>query len=161
MKIYNLILLVLGTMLLFACNNQEQKSSSTDPHQEVERTWEQYVNAMKTVNVDSVIAFWADDLKLITRKSDIDGKEALRDYLTPLYKGLTIHDLNATSTKMDVSDNLAVDVCEYSETISIDGGDKQTLTGKQVTVWKKIDDSWKISIVTIIPATPDPIHDSF
>ena len=70
MKIYNLILLVLGTMLLFACNNQEQKSSSTDPHQEVERTWEQYVNAMKTVNVDSVIAFWADDLKLITYSAE-------------------------------------------------------------------------------------------
>ena len=32
---------------------------------------------MKTVNVDSVVAFWTDDLKLITSDSDIDGKEAL------------------------------------------------------------------------------------
>jgi len=47
---------------------------------------------MKTINVDSVVAFWKDDLKFITSDNDIDGKEALREFLTPIYKGLTIHD---------------------------------------------------------------------
>jgi hypothetical protein len=51
---------------------QSTSKSAIDPHQEVERTFEQYVNAMKTVNVDSLVAFWTDDLKLIT--SDSDGK---------------------------------------------------------------------------------------
>ena len=160
MKLYNSILLFLVTILFLACN-QEQQLSSTDPYQEVKSTWDQYVNAMKTVNVDSVLAFWADDLKLITSESDIDGKDALREFLTPFYKGLTIHELNSSSTKMNVSDKLAVDVCEYSETISYDGGEMQTLTGKQVTVWEKLDDSWKISIVAITPTTPDSIHDIF
>lgn len=116
---------------------------------------------MKTVNVDSVVAFWADDLKLITKEDDIDGKEELRDFLTPLYNGLTIHELIGTSTKMDITDKLVVDVFEYSETISFDGVNEQTITGKQVTVWKKIDESWKISIVAITPTTPDSIHDIF
>jgi ketosteroid isomerase-like protein len=161
MKLNKLILLVLSTFLFFACNIKKQQLSSTDLYSEVDKTWEQYVNAMKTVNVDSVLSFWADDLKIITSANDIDGKEALRDFLTPIYNGLTIHELKSTSTKMNVSDKLAVDVREYSETVSYDGGEMQTSKGKQITVWEKIDDCWKISIVSITPITPDSIHDVF
>ncbi len=160
MKLYNSILLVLSAILLLSCNNQKQPSS-TDLSSEIEKTWDQYVDAMKTTNVDSVLEFWADDLKIITSTSYIDGKEELRNFLTPIYEGLTIHEVNSISTKMDVSEKLAVDVREYSETVSINDGEMQTSTGKQVTVWKKIDESWKISLVTITPTTPDSIHDVF
>lgn len=161
MKLQNMILIAFAASLVFGCSNQEQPLSSADVSKEIQKTWDQYVIAMKTVNVDSVLAYWADDLKFVTSEDDIDGKEALGDFLTTIYTGLTIHELNSTSTKLEVSDSLAVDVSEYSETISYNGGDMQTLTGKQVTVWKKMDDGWKISIVAITPTTPDPVHEVF
>jgi ketosteroid isomerase-like protein len=161
MRFHKSILLVVSMFPLLTCNGPEQKTPATDPLQEVERTFEQYVNAMKTLNADTVVAFWADDLKFVTSKKDIDGKEAMREYLTKLYNGLTIHDMSGTTTKTEGCDKLVVVVFEYSETVSLNGGEKQVLTGKQMTVWKKTDDGWKISMVTITPTTLDPIHEVF
>ena len=161
MKLQNMILLACAASLVIGCSIQEQPLSSADVSKEIKETWDQYVGAMKTVNADSVLAYWADDLKFITSGDDIDGKEALGGFLTSMYTGLTIHKMNSTSTKLEVSESLAVDVSEYAETISYNGGDMQTLTGKQLTVWKKIDDVWKISIVAITPTSPDSIHEIF
>jgi ketosteroid isomerase-like protein len=161
MKLQNMILMAFAASLIFGCSSREQPISSEDVSREIKSAWDQYGIAMKTVNVDSVLAFWADDLKFITNKDDIDGKEAMGDFLTAIYNGLTIHEMNSVSTKLEVSGSLAVDVREYAETISYSEGEMQTLTGKQVTVWKKTDDGWKICIVAITPTTPDPVHEVF
>ena len=80
--------------------------------------------------------------------------------LTELYKGLKLHELKITSRNIDASDKLAVEYFEYSETLSVNNDAPQTLNGKQISVWKKFDDGWKLSKVTIIPLSDDDIHDS-
>lgn len=129
-------------------------------HQEVLDISKQYMKTLKTLDVENVLAFWADDLKLIQKGEDINGKEDFRKVLTELYKGLKLHELKITSRNIDASDKLAVEYFEYSETLSVNNDAPQTLNGKQISVWKKFDDGWKLSKVTIIPLSDDDIHDS-
>jgi ketosteroid isomerase-like protein/predicted ester cyclase len=129
-------------------------------HEEVLDVSKQYMKAMKTLDVENVLAFWADDLILIREGEDINGKDELRKVLAKLYNGLKLHELKITSRDIDASENLAVEYFEYSETLSVNNGPQQTLTGKQISVWKKFDDGWKISKVTFFPSGDNDIHDS-
>jgi ketosteroid isomerase-like protein len=129
-------------------------------HEEVLEVSKQYMKAMKTLDVDKVLSFWADDLKLIRAGEDINGKGELRGVLEKLYSGLDIEELKITSRNIDASDNLAVEYFEYSETLRMNNGPKQTITGKQISVWKKFDDGWRISKVTFFPSGDSDIHDS-
>jgi ketosteroid isomerase-like protein/predicted ester cyclase len=141
-------------------NEKLQEAVIKKNHEEVLDVSKQYMKAMKTLDVEKVLAFWADDLILIREGEDINGKEDLRKVLTELYKGLKRHELKITSRNIDASDNLAVEYFEYSETLSVNNGPQQTLTGKQISVWKKYDDGWKISKVTFFPSGDSDIHDS-
>jgi len=137
-----------------------REEAAMNSHQEVLDISKQYMKTLKTLDIDKVLTFWADDLKLIQKGDDIDGKNDLRKVLGKLYKGLEIQELKITSRNIDASEKLAVEYFEYSETLSVNNGPSQTLTGKQVSVWKKFDDGWKLSKVSIIPSGEDDIHDS-
>ena len=98
------------------------------------------------MNVDSVTAFWTDDLQIYnTASGEIFGKEALRELLEKLYPGVEIPEVRIISRELDVSEDLAVEVVEYSEILIKNGGDPQNIKGKGLMVWKKIGDEWKIN----------------
>jgi len=108
------------------------------------------------VNVDSVTAFWTDDLQIYnTSSGEIFGKEALRELLEKLYPGVEIPEVRITSRELDVSENLAVEVVEYSEILIRDGGEPQNVNGKGLMVWKKIENKWRISILIGLPSGED------
>jgi predicted ester cyclase/ketosteroid isomerase-like protein len=130
-------------------------------YEEILETADRYFETMQLLDADSVLAFWTDDLQMITRENVIIGKDALREILEKLYRSLELVDVKIRSRDIDATDKLAVEVFEYAETVRINNGEPQTLEGKQISVWKKIDNSWKISKVILIPTTDDPIHESF
>lgn len=157
MKVYKSILFIVGILTFLACSNNVQVKSREDLNKEIELAMEHYINAIKSLNVDSVADCWAVNSKFIGKK-DIDGKEELIDYLTPRYKDVTFLDLDANTLKLDVSDSLAVQLSEFSQTFSVGGGPKTSVTGRQITVWKKENEKWKISLVNNIPSLNDTIH---
>ena len=130
-----------------------------DSNQEIEKTFQDYIAAVKTLQAESVINFWTDDLKIVSKEGDLDGKPAFRNFLINHYDGLVLHNFNAETLKIDASDNLGVQLSLYSETISSNGGEPITIAGKQITIWKKIGDMWKINLVTFIPTSDNSFND--
>ncbi|MEN8249385.1 MAG: nuclear transport factor 2 family protein [Bacteroidota bacterium] len=158
MKTNKSILFIVGTLTFLACSNNVKVKSKEALKKEIEFAMEHYIYAINSLNVDSVVDCWAVNSKFISANNDIDGKEELIDFLAPRYKDVTFVKLEANTLKLDVSDSLAVQLSEYSQTFSIGGGPKTSVTGRQITVWRKENETWKISLVNTIPSPSDTIH---
>ena len=155
LHVYLLAILILG---LYACNNNIPEKSEEELSQEIEQALEKYVDAVKTLNVDSVVNCWTEDGRYISSQRDVEGKESLTEWLTPLYKDLNVFELKATTTKLDITNNLAVHLSEYSQIISIGDGPKSSVSGEQLFIWIKENGKWKISMGYGIPSQKDTIH---
>jgi len=161
MKTYNLIIAFVIILGFLSCQSSNESSNKLELKKELEAVSNSYYNTIKTVNVDSVTAFWTDDLQIYnTSSGEISGKEALRELLENLYPGVEIPEVRITSRELDVSENLAVEVVEYSEILIKDGGDPQNVNGKCLMVWKKIENKWRINILIGLPSGEDEIHNN-
>jgi len=160
MKIQNLLLVTVIAFVFLSCQSSSESSNLLEAKAELETISNSYHNAVKTVNVDSVTAFWTDDLQIYSHSlGEISGKEAFRKLLENFYPGLEIPEIRITSRELDVSENLAVEVTEFTEILIRDGGDPQNENGKYVAVWKKIDNRWRINKMVTLPFGKDEIHE--
>jgi ketosteroid isomerase-like protein len=161
MKIQNLFI-VLGVVLVFiSCQSSNESSSLQELKKELAAVSNSYYDVLKTVNVDSVTAFWTDDLQIYnTASGEIFGKEALRELLEKLYPGVEIPEVRIISRDLDVSEHLAVEVVEYSEILIKNGGEPQNIKGKGLMVWKKIEDEWKINKLIGLSSGEDENHNN-
>ena len=123
---------------IFSCNidvqeNKKEKLSQENTkevlREEIETALQNYVDAVKTLNVNSVVDCWTEDSRFISINNDINGKKEFTEMLTQLYENLNIIELKARTTKLDVSDNLAVQMSEYSEILSMGDNPIDTISG--------------------------------
>lgn len=160
MKIKNLLFLTVIAFGFISCKPSDESPYIPEIKAELEATSNSYHNAVKTVNVDSVTAFWTNDLQIYSHTlGEISGKEAFRELLEKSYHGLEIPEIRITSRELDVSEYLAVEVVEFTEIMIKDEGDPQTANGKYVAVWKKIDNRWKINKMVTLPTGKDEIQE--
>lgn len=158
MKKYIIVFGVLIALVFFSCTNDIQNKSNEDLSMEIELAMQHYVDAIKSLNVDSVVDCWTRDGRFISDKRDIQGKENLKEWLSPVYEDLYIFELKATTTTLEVTDNLAVHLSEYHEVLSKGDGPRNTISGEQLFIWEKEDGKWKISMGYAIPSFEDTIH---
>ena len=144
-----------------SCQSSNESSNLLVLKKELEVASNSYFNAIKTVNVDSVTAFWTDDLQIYNIPSgEIYGKEALRELLENRYPGVEIPEVRIISRELDVSEKLAVEVVEYFEIMIIDGGDPQNVNGKALLVWKNTENKWRINKLIGLSPGEDEIHNN-
>jgi len=149
MKILKNFLLIILFLGIYSCSKNVPEKSEEELKMEIEKTLENYIEAIKTSNVEAVLEFWIEDCRSIEGNSDIKGKEELRELLIPIYKTLTIFELDVTTKSLDITENLAVHITEHSEILS-EGG-KRT-GGEKLFIWKKENGKWKISMDYSIPS---------
>ena len=161
MKTQDLFMAFVFVLGFSSCLSSTDSSNLQGLKKEVEAASNSYYSTLKTVNVDSVTAFWTDDLEIYnTPSGEIFGKEALRQLLEKLYPGVEIPEARVTSRELDISENLAVEIVEYSEILIKDGGEPQNVSGKCLMVWKKVENEWKINKLISIPSDKDENHNN-
>ena len=137
--------------LLFSCSNGKKVDTSSDIFQEIQQRSENYFDAVRSENTDSILSYWSDDLRVIGNQQDIIGKDALRQFLEMFYSSTTVDEISILGRDIDVSDMLAVEVVEYSELVSSNNNQERTIQGKQIQVWKKENGEWRILRMAFIP----------
>ena len=140
--------------ILFSCNIEKAKISSSDLYNEILQNSDDYFNAVRSENADSVLSYWTNDLRVVTGQQDILGKDALRQFLEAFYKSSKIHELSILGREINASDCLAVEIVEYSEIVSSNDNNMRTIQGKQIQVWKMKNEKWRISHMAFIPTMP-------
>ena len=131
MKIQTLFIVLVIYLGFLSCQSSNESSNLQELKKELVAVSNSYYNVIKTVNVDSVTSYWTDDLQIYnTASGEIFGKEALRELLEKLYPGVEIPEVHIISRELDVSENLAVEVVEYSEILIKNGGEPQNIEGK-------------------------------
>ena len=156
MKTKNLIILFVIVFSLLSCQPSNEGSNLQNLEKELVAVSNSYYNVLKTVNVDSVTSYWTDDLQIYnTASGEIFGKEALRELLEKLYPGVEIPEVRVISRELDISENLAVEIVEYSEVLIKNGGEPQNIVGKGLMVWKKVENKWKIHILVGLESGED------
>ena len=154
-KLASKILISIWLMsMFFSCSTEKTKTSEPDLYQEVLNCSNDYFNAVRSENADLVVSFWADDLRIVSGQQDILGKDALRQFLEVFYMSSNIHELSILGREIDASDSLAVEIVEYSEIVSSNDNEKRTIQGKQIQVWKKENEKWRILRMAFIPTMP-------
>lgn len=124
--------------------------------QEIEEVSNLYLNTVKSLNVDQVLSFWMENLHIYRHSSeDVVGKNTLKEILEPAYKAMEVHEVDVISREIDVSGNLAVEVVEFSEKLSRNGGEAEDEPGRYIAVWNKTDEGWKISKMVTLKVWPD------
>lgn len=142
MRPYSSFLLAILLIGIIAC---QSKKEPADMKKEIEEVSNYYLNAVKSLNVEQVLSFWMEDLHIYRHSSeDVVGKNTFKEILEPAYKTMEVHELDVISREIDVSGNLAVEVVEFSEKLSRNGGDAKDELGRYIAVWGKTDDGWKI-----------------
>jgi ketosteroid isomerase-like protein len=127
---------------LIACQSIKEPA---DMKQEIEKVSNEYLSAVKSLNVEQVLSFWMEDLVIYRHSAeDVVGKNALREILEPAYKAMEVHEVDVILREIDVSGNIAVEFVEFSEKLSRNGGDVMDEPGRYISVWKKTGDGWKI-----------------
>ena len=151
---FQFLIPILFIPVLFTCNIEKKKISTSDLHSEVLNTSDDYFDAVRSENADSVLSFWNNDLRVVTGQQDILGKDALRQFLEVFYQSSNIHELSILGREIHASDSLAVEIVEYSEVVSSNDNEMRTIQGKQIQVWKMKNGKWKISHMAFIPTMP-------
>jgi len=141
MKRYTAI--ILGALLLFACNKQINKD---ELKKEIFQTEKDFEKMCAEKSVAQAFSFFADDSAVIKRQNDtlIKGKEGIKNYYAKRDdKSATV---SWTADFIDVSDDgtLGYTYGQYVWKISGDSSKVTEYKGVFHTVWKKQkDNSWK------------------
>ena len=153
MRPYSSFLLAILLIGIIEC---QPKKEPTNTKQEIEEVSSEYLNAVKSLNLEQVLSFWMENLHIYRHSSeDIVGKKTFKEFLEPAYKTLEIHELDVISREIDVSDNIAVEVVKFSEKLSRNGEDAEDELGRYIAIWKKTDDGWKISKMVTLKVRSD------
>jgi ketosteroid isomerase-like protein len=145
---------ILFIPMLYTCNVEKAKVSTSNLYNEVLKNSDDYFNAVRSENADSVLSYWINDLRVVTGQQDILGKEALRQFLEVFYQSSSILELSILGREIHASDSLAVEIVEYSEIVSGNDNQRRTIQGKQIQVWRMEDEKWRISHMAFIPTMP-------
>ena len=157
MKSYSKFLLAILLIGIIACQPKEEPKIT---NQEIEEVSNEYISAVQSVNLEQVLSFWMENLHIYRHSSeDIVGKKAFKEILEPAYKTLKIHEINVISREIDISENLAVEVVNFSRKLRRDGKDPEDVLGRYIAVWKKTDDGWKISIMVTLKVGSSEIQE--
>ena len=66
--------------------------------QEIEEVSNDYLNAVKSLDVEQVLSFWMEDLHIYRHSAeDVIEKNTLKEVLVPAYKTMKVHELHVIS----------------------------------------------------------------
>jgi len=137
-------------------------TTTDDHHAAVMKTSQAYFDAIKAVDAEKVVSYWTEDLKIIQKSGkDIVGKEAFKGFLDSFYPTLQVFQVEISSNEVDATPTYATQTVRFSEELSMNGGNRQTIQGRYFAVWKNLPDhGWKIHRMVTLPLVDDTVHTS-
>lgn len=151
-----LISICIVSLAIASCNNQNTTDVEAEKERllETSRQWSQKAQAR---NVDSIVAYWADDaIVLSSGEAPVQGKQAIRNMVESSFSnpGFSIAwepERAEVSESGDMGYLIESTTMMYKDSL----GASQTMKFKTVTVWKKQPDgSWKNVVDVMSPLPP-------
>jgi len=154
-------------LFLLSCTGESpatdtEMAVTEEHHAAVMKTSQAYFDAIKAVDAEKVVSFWTEDPKIIQRSGeDIVGKEAFKNFLGSFYPTLKVFKVEISRNEVDATPTYATQTVRFSEELSMNGGNRQTIQGRYFAVWKNLPDhGWKIHRMVTLPLVDDTVHTS-
>lgn len=146
-----------------SCTDQRAEpgpSVKTDLETEVIKASDAYTQAIAEVDAEKVLSFWAEDLIIFRPDGeDFVGKQQFSAFIHNMYDGLKVKDIAINSRSVEVSGRLAVEIVEYSESLSFNDGEWTPISGRYLAVWRKEENAqWKIIKMVNLPEGGEEGH---
>ena len=126
-------------LLLIGCGNQyDENKQPANELEAINLIRKSHVNAVNTTNVELLLKDMSSDILYLAPGIDpIEGKEALREFITPIYEVITPN-IEMIPTDIEIYDNIAIEWGLINGKLSQKGIDSiQSIKSKYLFVYKK------------------------
>jgi uncharacterized protein (TIGR02246 family) len=129
---------IFGTILFIGL----MSSAAAQDMSGLEEAGKRFEAAMQSDDAETIAQLYAEDARILPPgKEIIQGRDAIKAFWTEDLKGVTDVTLTVVDTKQ-----LGDSVREIGQfTVKTAGDNPQELTGKFVTIWRKVGDNWQIT----------------
>ena len=139
------------TLIVASCMKEPSEAGSTaEAREAVRRRSDQLNAAWGSGNVDSFMAFFADDAIFASPESpDVRGKAAIREMLAPMFESVKIEMLQAHIDTIEVFDDVAYEWGMTRERWTQPDHPPVEIDGRYTFRWARASDgTWRISRMT-------------
>lgn len=143
----HLIALVAAAQL--ACTSSPPGTQSSGDPAAVRRAGQAYLAALRTSNIDSMLAHWTDSATVLPPNEPVvRGRAAFRAFGEAFFRQLRVVDAEFTESDVTIGGDLAVERVAFSLTLQpVAGGAPITDVGKGVHVYRRqADGTWKLTM---------------
>jgi len=117
---------------------------------------EHYATLTRTGPVDSIVAAYIPKGELLEPGMNaLHGREAIRNFLTPLAAAFTVESASMTSDTVDVHGHVAYQWGRYDQRAGPNGGPVAEYRGRFVAEWhQEADGQWRLARLLVQPFPP-------
>ena len=138
---------------LTACVAERDGATRESAHTEVVASVERYVAASRTVNADSIAAFFATDGVLLEPGiPPIRSADSIRTFMGS-FPGVVVESASVALDTVELHDSSAYVWGTYFERLSFPGQPRSEQRGRFVMHWVRVSDAWRILRYYRIPVT--------
>ena len=122
----------------------------------VEAALARYMSLLKTAPPESTAAFYTADGQLLEPgMAPLTGPAAIRAFLEPIARTVTVHEATATADRTEVfGDSVAIQWGTYHQVAGPNGSPPSTYDGRFVIEWRRTPAAWRIARFLVQPSPP-------
>ncbi|MBI1763572.1 MAG: SgcJ/EcaC family oxidoreductase [Acidobacteria bacterium] len=151
MKKLSLLLLtfILGGLVVVPGLSRPQR---VNERQAIEAEMQAYARDLRSGTPAEVAAHFTKDGELLLPGTDtLHGREAIRNFLTPLAGAVEVEAVTITTDLIEASGASATQWGAYKQVAGERGKEKQTYTGRYAALWHQEDGHWRLAKLLMQP----------
>ena len=155
--IFSMLVLTLAVPFLVSCTTAPPPDTTAEDMQAIKAASEQLINANNRGDAAAVAALHTEEAKRLPPNSPmIVGREDIQASIQASHDA-GLGDLQLTVIDLHVNGDMAHEVGKYTYTIQPEEGEAISDNGKYVTIWKRVNGSWKIDVLIFNSSIPLPV----
>ncbi len=158
-SILYLLVIMLAVPFLVSCTTAPPPDTTAEDLQAIKAASEQVINASNQGDAATLAAYYTEEAKRLPPNSlMIVGRESIQAILQAGFDA-GVGDLRITMIELSVSGDMAHEVGKYTNTTQPEEGEAISDSGKYVTIWKRVNGTWKIDVLIFNTSIPLPVPD--
>jgi len=152
-----LLAITLAVPFLVSCTTAPPPDTTAEDLQAIKAVSEQVINANNQGDAAATAAYYTEEAKRLPPNSPmIVGRENIQASIQAALDA-GAGNLHITMIELSVSGDMAHEVGKYTLTIQPEEGEAISDSGKYVTIWKRVNGSWKIDVLIFNSSIPLPV----
>ena len=144
--ILSLLVLILAVPFLVSCTTAPPPDTSAEDSQSINAANTQWLDAFNRGDAAALAAFYTEEAKILEPNSQmIVGRESIQAMFQGFFDTGAL-ELQLTVIELSVNGDMAHKVGKYTLTIQPEEGEVISDNGKHVTIWKRVNGSWKVDV---------------